>query len=154
MDGSGRRRRLLRVGGIVLSVLVCGYVAVLAVSVAVGSDVPITTWVLPDEPSESPTGKAPKQVSPSQDARKAQPDGGRQNPAPVQPAGTHPADEPSATSDDEEEPSTPVSPRPAATESDDPTAEPEPEAEPTVEPEPAPEPEETTDPVEEVPAGG
>lgn len=49
MDGTGKRRKLFRIAGVVSGVVIAGYAVALGVSLGTGADVPLTTWVVPEK---------------------------------------------------------------------------------------------------------
>ncbi|MGI8331562.1 hypothetical protein ACRYCC_16485 [Actinomadura scrupuli] len=86
VDASGRRRRLLRRAGLAAGVVLAGFLVLIGVGVATGSDVPLTPWSAPGashEPAAGSTPGGPGAVTPL-------PKGGSAGPS-ARPSGTAPA---------------------------------------------------------------
>src|SRR3954471_17243814 len=54
VDASGRRRSRARKAGMFLAALLLGYGVMLGISLGTGADVPLVTWVAPNDPKPLP----------------------------------------------------------------------------------------------------
>jgi hypothetical protein len=62
VDATGRRRSLARKAGLLLGALLLGYGVVLGISLGTGADVPMVTWVVPNDHKPLP-GQAEHKVT-------------------------------------------------------------------------------------------
>ncbi|WP_157963782.1 hypothetical protein [Actinocorallia populi] len=53
VDGTGKRRKLFQVAGVISGVVIAGYAIALGVSLGTGTEVPLTTWVVPEKKTRS-----------------------------------------------------------------------------------------------------
>jgi hypothetical protein len=53
VDGTGRRREILRAAGAALGVVLVGYVVVLGVGLGLNANVPVTAWVMPEKAKQT-----------------------------------------------------------------------------------------------------
>lgn len=58
VDGTGKRRKLLQVAGVISGVVIAGYAIALGVSLGTGAEVPLTTWVVPEKKTNADDEKA------------------------------------------------------------------------------------------------
>lgn len=68
VDGTGKRRKLFQVAGVISGVVIAGYAIALGVSLGTGASVPLTTWVVPEKNTHMAEEKArlrPKSVAPT-----------------------------------------------------------------------------------------
>ncbi|WP_344449499.1 hypothetical protein [Actinocorallia aurantiaca] len=58
VDGTGKRRKLFQVAGVIAGVFIAGYAIALGVSLGTGASVPLTTWVVPEKNTHMAEEKA------------------------------------------------------------------------------------------------
>jgi len=58
VDGTGKRRKLFQVAGVISGVIIAGYAIALGVSLGTGASVPLTTWVVPEKNTRMAEEKA------------------------------------------------------------------------------------------------
>jgi hypothetical protein len=58
VDGTGKRRKLFQVAGVIAGVIIAGYAIALGVSLGTGAEVPLTTWVVPEKKTQTDGQKA------------------------------------------------------------------------------------------------
>ncbi|MEO3782152.1 hypothetical protein ABGB12_02395 [Actinocorallia sp. B10E7] len=132
VDGTGKRRKLFQVAGVILGVIIAGYAIALGVSLGTGAAVPLTTWVVPEKNKKMAEQKAkfrPKSVVPTA------------VPQPSVPVYIPPTVTPSVTVAPTEKPTKTATarptviiktPKPTKTTTPEPTTPPSPDATPTV----------------------